>query len=323
MRSIGPCVIALILHSFILLGCSNGPASPGGGIVGNDIQSRVDAASIGDTILIAPGIYTELHDYTDFIGREIQVFCVVKFGIVVRGATGDPSDVIIDAGGVGRGFWFHEVGDSTGLAGITVRNASWAISGYDASPWIDNCVVEYNGDVENYPASSGAGMYFDRSNSRITNCVFRGNESAAGGGATFSINSNVRLERCVFIGNRATYSGGGLNIANDSRATVVDCEFKGNSAVEQGGGIHCYCDSIHVVGGTISSNTAGTRGGGISVGSVILGGLFEGVEIYSNTSPEGAQGYVMPYAGTVSVVCCDTNIEEWAGNATFNNDGCE
>ncbi|MBA4388645.1 MAG: hypothetical protein C0404_11740 [Verrucomicrobia bacterium] len=322
MRDIGSFVIASLISSIILAGCSNDPASPNGGIAGNDIQSRVNAASIGDTVLIAPGIYTELHDYTDFIGREIQVFCVVKSGVVVRGATGNPSDVVIDAGGVGRGFWFFEVGDSTGLSGVTVRNALWAVSGYDASPWIDHCVVEYNGDVEHYPASSGTGMYFDRSNSRITDCVFRGNESASGGGATFSISSNVHLERCMFIGNRATH-GGGLCIANDSRATVIDCEFIGNSAVEHGGGIYCHGDSFHVVGGTISNNTAGTRGGGISVWSTILGGVFEGVEINSNTAPEGAQGYVWLYAGPVNVVCCETNIAEWAGSVSFNNDGCE
>lgn len=323
MRNIRPAWIALLLLGVLVASCSEDPVSPNSEIVGNDIQSRVNAASVGDTVLIDPGVYTNLHEYTDFIGRKIQVFCVVKSGVVVRGATGDPSDVVIDAGRVGNGFWFHEVGDSTGLSAVTVRNALWAISGYDASPWIDNCVVENNGDVENYPASSGAGMYFDRSNSIITNCVFRNNESASGGGAAFSTSSNVHLERCVFTENRSTGSGGGIVIANSSRATVVDCTFIGNSAADHGGGIFCWCDSIHVIGGTISGNTAGTLGGGISISSANLGGQLEGVRIISNIAPEGAEGNVGPYVGPVTAVCCETNVEKWKGSVLFENDGCE
>lgn len=323
MHRVVPVRFALLLCGFLVVGCSDDSTSPRDEYVGNDIQRRVNAASAGDTVVLDPGVYTDLYEYTDFLGREIQVFCVMKPGVVVRGATGDPADVVIDAGGVGRGFWFHDLGDSTGLAAVTVRNALWGISGYDASPWIDNCVLEENGDVENVPASSGTGMYFDRSNSRITSCVFRDNESVSGGGAAFSVSSNVRLELCEFIGNRSTGSGGGLVIANDSRATIVDCTFTGNVAADQGGGIYCYSDSFHIAGGTISGNTAGTRGGGVAVGSVILGGIFEGSEIVSNSAPEGSQGYVGPYSGSVKAVCCETNIAEWAGSVLFENDGCE
>ena len=306
----------------LLWGCSDDSVSPDNEEERPTIQEQIDEASPGDTVLIAPGVYTALHEYTDFIGRTIQVACVMKPGVVVRGATGDPADVIIDAQGIGWGFWFHETGGSTGLAALTVRNALWAVSGYDASPWIDNCILESNGDTQTYPASSGAGMYFDRSSSVITDCVFRDNESASGGGATFSTSSSVRLERCVFTGNHSTGSGGGLVVGNDSEVTLIDCSMIQNSADVRGGGVYSYGLSIVMTGGSITGNTAGVQGGGCDIFNAVLGARFENVVIVDNVAPKGAQGNVWGDSGEVTLVCCDTDPEGWSGNVTFANDGC-
>jgi predicted outer membrane repeat protein len=307
--------------AIVVAACSDDSVSPVDDATRRSIQDMVSSASVGDTVVLAPGVYTDLHEYTDFLGRTILVACVVKPGVVIRGATGDPADVIIDAQGVGLGFWFHEAGDSTGVSSLTVVNALWGISGYDASPWIDNCILENNGDLENYPASSGTGMYFDRSSSIVTNCVFRFNEAASGGGATFSTSSDCRLENCLFEENYASNSGGGLSLGNASKAVLVNCSFVRNTAGERGGGIFSHGYSIEIVGGEITGNSAGDEGGGCDIMGFVLGASLENVGVSENTAPEGPQGHVWPYTGSVILRCCDTDPEAWAGPVSV--EACE
>lgn len=315
---------ALIILSATFLGCSENSTSPIFEPYPTDIQGRVNAASIGDTVFIAPGRYTQLHEYTDILGDKVLVFCVVKAGIVVRGLTGDPSDVVVDAGGIGRGFWFQEVGSSTGLAAVTVCNSLGGIAGYEASPWIHNCVIENNGDVEDNPSSAGMGMWFDHSNPQISDCIFQNNEAAIGGGAAFGNNSNVHLERCKFIANRARDSGGGLAIFEDSWATIVDCTFLNNSAFESGGGIICFGDSIKIFGGTVSGNTSIVgSGGGIALLSRGGGECYGYLEEVNFSLNYFIDGYAEDNFGMIRVVCCSTNPAKWEGTVSFEFDGCE
>lgn len=318
---IGICTLSF---GFLFIwGCTDDPVSPEPDSEPKTIQELVNAASPGDTITLDAGVYSTLHEHTDFIGRTFLVFCVMKPGVVVRGATGDPADVVIDAGGEGLGFWFHETGNSTGLGDLTVRNALWGISGYDASPWINNCIIENNGNAGNNSWSAGTGMYFDRSTSVVTNCIFRNNQAASGAGATFSTSSDVRFEECIFTENHSSISGGGVSVGNKSMAVFVNCSITDNTAGENGGGISSNGYSLVVSGGIISGNSAGSRGGGCEVRDGVLGVSFDNVVIVDNSAPEGSQGYVGDYSGEVSIVCCETNPEDWMGEVTFDNSNCE
>lgn len=323
MRKIAIGLYTLIFGFLISLGCAEDPASPGTDNGPKTIQELVDAASPGDTITLGPGVYSTLHEYTDSVGQTFLVFCEMKPGVVVQGETGNPADVIIDVGGEGFGFWFRDCGASTGLGNLTVKNASWAVVGSDASPWINNCIFENNGSIEAHPSSSGAGIYFDRSSSIITNCIIRNNEASAGGGATFSQSSNARLEECVITGNYSTGNGGGLVVGNNSIVTLENCSITGNTAGENGGGVYHGGDSLVVSGGIISGNSAGSRGGGCGIRYGNLGVSFDNVVIIDNSALEGSQGYVWNYSGEISIVCCETNPEDWVGEVTFDNSNCE
>lgn len=325
------CLIFLTLVAAALAcsGCSDDPTTPAPGQVlrvpeqYENIQLAITAARAGDTVEIAPGVYTDLFEYTDFLDRTYLVAGVLKNGVAVRGATGHPADVIVDAQGEGWGFWCFEVDSTASLSGFTVRNALWGISGYDASPTIDKCVVENNGIAENNDFSAGTGMYFDKCTSLITDCVFRGNQARGGAGATFSVSSNVRLEGCLFTENTSTGSGGGLVVGNHSQATMVDCLVTDNTAGEAGGGIYCHGDAMTMIGGAITGNTAGLEGGGVGINGALLGIQLEGVLVTENIAPQGPQGNVGQYSGEVVLVCCETDSEGWAGPVIVDNDGCE
>jgi predicted outer membrane repeat protein len=264
-----------------------------------------------------------MHEYTDFIGRTFLVACVMKDGVVLRGMTGNPEDVVIDAQGKGWGFWFHDIGSSTGLEALTVRHADWAVAGYGASPWFKACIFEDNGDLERHPSMAGAGMYFDHSESRITNCIFRNNTASSGAGAAFSQTSNVRMEGCLFVGNHATTSGGGFVLGHATRAVLVDTDVIDNTAGERGGGIYCgSADSLGVRGGSITGNTAGVQGGGVGLAFVRLGARLQGVTVLDNVAPSAPQGFVWDYSGTVEFVCGLTTPSGWVGLITFAEEDC-
>ncbi len=80
------------------------------------IQSAVDAASPGDTIVVHPGIYIETVD-------------VAKSHITIGSLLGNPSDTIVDAGGADDHVF--DITNQTGvtLTGFTIRNAKGTTKG--------------------------------------------------------------------------------------------------------------------------------------------------------------------------------------------------
>lgn len=76
----------------------------------------MDAAESGDTIIVHPGIYVETVDVT-------------KSHITIGSLLGNPSDVIVDAGGADDHVF--DITNQTGvtLTGFTIKNAKGATKG--------------------------------------------------------------------------------------------------------------------------------------------------------------------------------------------------
>ena len=104
----------IIVFSAILAFCSTGFANVL--LVPNPyptIQSAINAAVDGDTVIVAPGTYTGLGNRNiDFLGKAITV----------RSENG-PENCIIDCQNSGRGFYFHtSEGPNSVLDGLTITN---------------------------------------------------------------------------------------------------------------------------------------------------------------------------------------------------------
>jgi parallel beta-helix repeat protein len=191
------------------------------------IQSAINAASDGDTVLVADGIY---YENINFNGKAITVRSV-------NGA----SATIIDGGGNGSVVVFTSGETSASvLNGFTLQNGS---------------------GTYNY----GGGIYISNSSPTITNCIISGNTVSLDGGGIYLTGSSTSatIENTTISSNIARF-GGGISLRNSATVTITSSTISSNTAnVYDGGGIHLNGSTVNIYKSIISGNTA-RYGGGIA-----------------------------------------------------------
>jgi hypothetical protein len=215
------------------------------------IQAGIDAASDGDTVMVADGTYTgDGNRDIDFLGKAIVVM-----------SENGPENCIIDCEEGGRGFIFQSGEDSTSIVqGFTITNGYCAVGGgiYCAysSPTVTNCTFSGNS------ADFGGGMRNYGGSPTVANCMFSGNVAYQfGGGMYNNFGSSPTVSNCTFSGNSAQMGGGMYNYS--SSPTVTNCTFSQNSAVYDGGGMQNYTGSPTVANCTFTGNVVYIKGGGM------------------------------------------------------------
>ncbi|MCD4653435.1 hypothetical protein K8T06_05830, partial [bacterium] len=160
------------------------------------IQSGINAAVNGDTVLVADGTYTgDGNRDIDFVGKAVTV-------ISENGANSCIIDCEGSIGSPHRGFYFQNSESNTSvLQGFTIQNAYASGS---------------------YPDCYGGGIYCIAASPLITDCIFYENEvvsetSIPKGAGIYCLNSNPTIVNCSFVRNIAhDYSGvlqfGGRNL---------------------------------------------------------------------------------------------------------------
>jgi hypothetical protein len=176
------------------------------------IQSGVDAASPGDTVLIADGVYTGPGNKNlDFGGK----------GITVESENGR-ENCIIDCERDGRAFYFHsDEGPDSIVRGLTIRN------GQEFGPFLDG--------------TAGAILCFDAA-PLIAECLFLNNQADVAA-AIDAEQSDIAVVDCAFIDNGSTCGGIGAISTRMGNPMISHCDFRGNSARGCGSGgstISCF-----------------------------------------------------------------------------------
>ena len=184
------------------------------------IQLAIGSASNGDTIVVAPGIYTGtgFRDI-DFLGKSITVKSSGGAAVTVldlQGSSATPH----------RGFRFH-----------SNETSSAVVQGFT---------------IENGFQDFGAGILMSSSSGStspvVKQCVFLSNTATVQGGAIAASNGSPTIAQNVFLGNQAWTAagdvaqvGGAIEILNDDSSaqtvTIVNNSFAGNRAGDDGGAI--------------------------------------------------------------------------------------
>ncbi|MHC4745322.1 MAG: right-handed parallel beta-helix repeat-containing protein, partial [Planctomycetota bacterium] len=205
------------------------------------IQSAVDWAFPGETVVVAPGTYTGPGN------RDIQI---IDKEITIRSI--DPTDpcivasTIIDCNAAPddphRGFYIDADEEAEPvLSGLTITNGfidrGAAIYCRGEDPIIKNCVITRNMAID-----VGGGIYTNSSYLTIENCILSGNSAIMGGGAIACASSRTKIVNCTIVGNTAYMWAPALYCTGYSRPKITNSILYSNSSVNFGYGISILCE---------------------------------------------------------------------------------
>ncbi len=183
------------------------------------IQSAINAAAKGDTVIVADGVYTgNGNRYIIFRGKAITVRsqngpqnCIIDCKRESRGFSflyGERPDCILNGFTITRGYAYRGGGIECETSNPTIINCilidNWATIGggidcYWSSPAILNCFISNNS------AAGGGGLGLYQSYSRLSNCTIMNNISKnhpAGG--LWREGGNPVITNCIVWGNKGT-----------------------------------------------------------------------------------------------------------------------
>ena len=286
------------------------------------IQEAINVANPGDTVLVAPGTYSE---NLNFSGKAITVT-----------SSGGAAQTIIDGSAKAPVVIFNTgEGLKSVLNGFTIQNGSTlntpfegaGISINSASPTIINNVIQNNSGCtgggmavqfssaliqgntitnnNDFACSGGdgAGIYVGGSGSaQIIGNVITNNSATnggAGGGIALFAAGTPTLRNNIIYGNAAggvspATQGGGIWIVNQSDALIVQNLIYNNSA-QQGSGIYFLVPSGDVGPTLVNNSIVGASGG--TQGSAVYAAGFDSQVRFFNNLLIGAAG--------INAVYCD------------------
>ncbi|MHC4499105.1 MAG: InlB B-repeat-containing protein, partial [Planctomycetota bacterium] len=217
------------------------------------IQQGVDAARMGDRVLVYEGVYTAPYSYYYDPNTYDYYADTMTSGIDFRGknitlrSSNPEATVIIDCQKTGRAFYFHSGEDAnTVISNIIIRNGYvhgpvGTAGGYGGSELTDpndpNSEPDPNAGTggDAFGDARGGGIYCTNgssptfTNCTITNCLVAGAVGGMGGPGMHTIDEHGD-GGAGGIGYGVGY-GGAIACTADSNPTFIDCAIIRNRAV--------------------------------------------------------------------------------------------
>ncbi|MHC4945185.1 MAG: NosD domain-containing protein [Planctomycetota bacterium] len=253
------------------------------------IQEAIDAASAGDTVLVASGTYVE---NINFIGKAITVISEEgpDVTIIDGGSPANPDNASVVS------FWNGEGPDSV-LEGFTLTASHGGGIGFWVSchPAITNNTIE-----DNIATSQGAGIFFTHSCSPIIdNNIINGNSAVTfGGGIEYAFDCSPTITNNVIEYNTAGEGGGGIVLRECSG--IIEANFISNNSASGsdwgGGGLLIFLNSFPTVSNNVIHDNSALMGAGIHCKKCFPVDAGDSVDItnnliFNNTADEGGGIY--------------------------------
>lgn len=229
------------------------------------IQAALDAASLGDEIVVAAGTYTGDGN------RDLQF---PPFDVVLRSEEGSASTVLdlegtpfdphralsLDAGQT----------EATRIEGFTFRNGHAPGMGSN---------------------QRGGAVYLEGASPSVVDCLFEDGFAGRGGGLFGTSGASPVVLACRFEGNTATLNGGAMSFQNGCAPRIETCVLAGNVSEKHAGGLGCLDGSPARVEDTVlAGNEAASQGGGVFIDR--SNPLFTRCQITGNAADQGGGAYV-------------------------------
>ncbi|MFH1843837.1 MAG: FlgD immunoglobulin-like domain containing protein [bacterium] len=229
MRSYPACITITLLLLATGAAATTHHVDLGGGGDFLTIQAGLDAASAGDTVLVAAGTYSGAGNRDlDFNGVDLKLLSAAGAATTIIDVQGSEMEMH-------RGVYFHR-GETTDAVvdGFTIRNGGHFIGGgiccAFSSATIRNCVITQCG------FAAGAGIYCQGSAPVISDCVITDNHGDPGGGLHCN-GASPEVTDCEFSFNSGIF-GGGIMCVNGGTASFTDVTVSENVAENNGGGMY-------------------------------------------------------------------------------------
>jgi len=229
------------------------------------IQAGINAASNGDTVLVAPGTYTE---NINFMGKAITVTSSAGAKTTIIDG-GQVAPVATFSSGEGSKSILRRFTLQNGVATVDSSFGGGGVSIGGSSPTIADNIIQNNsacGDGGGIAVSAGSPLIKDNT---IKNNFQSGCEGGIGGGGIAVLSAGS----AQIIGNKIQNNawpgnGGGIALDAAGTPTIMNNIISNNSAAGgQGGGIYIINDSTNalIVQNLFYGNT-GSQGGAIYLG---------------------------------------------------------
>ena len=241
------------------------------------IQTAVESASDGDTIILKAGTYLNNGSGEITINKKISI-------------VGVKDSTILDAQ---KKSGIFNIAKNVNITGIVFMNGSGengAIS-FEGNGNVISCTFK-----DNFGSSRGGAIYFKGGGENsVINCAFTNNNGDMGG-AIYFLGIRGDVINCTFKDNSARYEGGAVHWRDGYCNMMINCTFINNTVREEDGGGAVYFeyidDDANVINCTFINNTVKQEGGGGAIYLIYGSVTVNNCALVNNTAPGNSEIYI-------------------------------